>query len=69
MNHHQICRIPTCPVCVSVKNIIAEENLLVSMLEQQQPQQDRAADPMHCHDELSATELSSNVSYGESDSA
>ena len=36
MDHHQVCRIPTCPVCVPVNEIIAEEHLLVSMLEQQQ---------------------------------
>ena len=62
MNHHQICRIPTCPVCVPVNNIIADENWLISMLkQQQQQQQDRAADPMHCHDELSAVSSSSSV--------
>lgn len=60
MNHHQICRIPTCPVCKPVNHIIAEENLLISMLEEQQQQQDRVAGPMHCYGELSASE-SSNV--------
>lgn len=36
MNHHQVCRIPECPVCIPVNEIIAEEHLLLTMLEEQQ---------------------------------
>lgn len=45
MNHHQICRIPACPVCIPVDEIIAEEHLLFSMLEEQQQQLQCAGDP------------------------
>lgn len=38
MSHHQICRIPTCPVCLPVNETVAEEHLLLSMLEEQQQQ-------------------------------